>query len=67
MMTGFVAVLMSAYFLFDFIIIIIRPNKVIQSNNQKFIRNEKGKAEMAPRLALYHFVPCSITISIALK
>jgi hypothetical protein len=47
--------------------IIIRLNKVIQPNNQKFIRNEKGKAEMAPRLALYHFVPCSITISIALK
>ena len=66
-MTGFMTALMSVRFLFDSIMIIIRLNKVIQPNNQKFIRNEKGKAEMAPRLALYHFVPCSITISIALK
>ena len=67
MMTEFMAALMSVSFLFDFIMIIIKLNKVIQPNNQKFIRNEKGKAEMVPRLALYHFVPCSITISIALK
>jgi hypothetical protein len=66
-MTGFMTALMSVRFLFDSIMIIIRLNKVIQPNNQKFIRNEKGKAEMAPRLALYYFVPCSITISIALK
>ena len=49
MMTGFMTALMSARFLFDSIIIIIRPNKVIQSNNQKFIRNEKGRADFRAR------------------
>ena len=45
-MTGFMTVLMSARFLSDSIIIIIKANKVIQSNNQKFIRNEKGIVEI---------------------